>query len=565
MRMFKFTIVMIAMVSVLLASDAPSRGGALEVLSDAASTALTVHVGAAPVKPIPNGLNGGLGASAQILSATATPVLAVNSKVLGISVNPGQTVTLTCAEQAAVSSGSQTWTLATLDVLLTNDFRPGSFMAQNLAFRVYPAGQPARGKFLPFIAWADNTGSASNQVSVARSVPNHTWNASYCIDLRLSVPAYVSPGDYYSTMSWELFKSTTFHGRPTPSSSPTASPTPTPPPYVFTAGSYVEQAASGNLSAIEAFDANANGNVAPLFKIFSSVAGEPLSNPDAIRFGPDGNLYVSNYGDWAFYPTGTLNSAILAFPFGSSGTTAPVRYIAGSNTGFYRIMSLSLDGAGDIFVENTGPSSTIQILRFAPGANGNVTPASTLSAGSGSAVYSASGIAALPNGSLYVSNNISAYGSYTGNVIEFAPGANGNATPIATISGSNTQIGFPYGVDVDAKGNIYVLTSDNGNGQINYSTGLGVLSNPRICVYAAGSNGNVTPIAVIGGSQTQIVEPVALRVAPDGGVYVAQDRVYAPAALLYFKSGSNGNVAPTAVVSGSNTGFDTYGLRAVGF
>ena len=51
---------------------------------------------------------------------------------------------------------------------------------------------------------------------------------------------------------------------------------------------------------------------------------------------------------------------------------------------------------------------------------------------------------------VYVANN---YGSAAGSVTVYAAGATGNAKPIQNISGSNTDLGGPSGIAVDADGN----------------------------------------------------------------------------------------------------------------
>jgi hypothetical protein len=95
------------------------------------------------------------------------------------------------------------------------------------------------------------------------------------------------------------------------------------------------------------------------------------------------------------------------------------------------------------------------------------------------------GVAGKP---LYVPNEAS------NNILIFAAGASGNATPTATIAGGNTGLNFPYGIAPDGAGNIYV-TNSNGN---------------RITVYAAGASGNATPTATIAGDNTVLNGPALI-------------------------------------------------------
>src|SRR5438094_7993262 len=59
----------------------------------------------------------------------------------------------------------------------------------------------------------------------------------------------------------------------------------------------------------------------------------------------------------------------------------------------------------------------------------------------------------VPPGPLYVAN-------YDGSsVTAYAAGATGNATPTATIAGSNTGLNHPSGIALDAAGQLYVATA----------------------------------------------------------------------------------------------------------
>jgi hypothetical protein len=114
-------------------------------------------------------------------------------------------------------------------------------------------------------------------------------------------------------------------------------------------------------------------------------------------------------------------------------------------------------------------------------------------------------------------------------------------------------------VGVDGQGNIYALTTNQG-------------ANPTVLVFAPGANGNATPTAEIGGSNTELngLSTGGMWVDIFGGIYVANNGPPSGSgccnhAILYFAPGSNGNVAPTRVISGSATGFiDSYGFAGIG-
>ena len=85
-------------------------------------------------------------------------------------------------------------------------------------------------------------------------------------------------------------------------------------------------------------------------------------------------------------------------------------------------------------------------------------------------------------------------------VTEYAMGASGNETPVATISGSATGLDGPEGVAVDSAGHLFVAN-------INVDS---------VTEYAKGATGNTAPVATISGSATRLSRPWAWRWIPRG-------------------------------------------------
>jgi hypothetical protein len=127
----------------------------------------------------------------------------------------------------------------------------------------------------------------------------------------------------------------------------------------------------------------------------------------------------------------------------------------------------------------------------------------------------------------------------SGSVTIYAAGSGGNVAPVRTISGTantdQTGLTNASSLALDRRNNIYV-TKDGGGVAVD-----------AVTTYAAGSNGNVAPMATISGPLTQLDQPSGVAVDSIGNVYVANDAsgggtrldsitVYAP--------GGNGNVAP---------------------
>ena len=163
-----------------------------------------------------------------------------------------------------------------------------------------------------------------------------------------------------------------------------------------------------------------------------------------------------------------------------------------------------------------------------------------------------------PHQSLYVSDTTNA-------IYVFAPGANGNATPIRTITGSNTKLNNPSSVALDASGNIYA-----GNGASNSIATSG--GSGSITVYAPDANGNVAPIRTIAGSNTGISNPYApwgIAIDGSGNLWAALVNLisFSGGSAVEFAAGANGNVAPIATISGNlavNTNSDPIAVDSSG-
>ena len=118
-----------------------------------------------------------------------------------------------------------------------------------------------------------------------------------------------------------------------------------------------------------------------------------------------------------------------------------------------------------------------------------------------------------------------------------------NEAPTATISGSNTGLVSPEGIALDSSRNIYVADD----------------SAASVFVYPAlgSSTGllNEAPTATISGSNTGLNTPYGIALDSSGNIYVAD--TLAASVFVYPPLGSSTgllNEAPTATISGSNTG-----------
>ncbi len=180
---------------------------------------------------------------------------------------------------------------------------------------------------------------------------------------------------------------------------------------------------------------------------------------------------------------------------------------------------LTSGGATSIYViQNTSTGTNNSILQFPASSNGTVSPSSTLLP---PAAMNVGALATDSSGQIYVAGTIS--GQYE--VLVYAAGASGSATPLRTIIENAANVVIPNSLAVDSAGAVYVLGPSS----------LGV--------FAANANGTSSPIRLIQGALTQLNSPNEVTVDGTGNIYVTAG------AILIFASGATGNVAPTRVIT----------------
>ena len=130
------------------------------------------------------------------------------------------------------------------------------------------------------------------------------------------------------------------------------------------------------------------------------------------------------------------------------------------------------------------------------------------------------------------------------NTIPSSRRTTGEAPPIATIRGGKTELDSPEGIALDGRGNLYVANSGY------YDPDVG-----KVTVYPAGGEGNVAPIATISGPRTGLHESWDVAVDSVGRIYVANAGVHGDlGSVTVYAAGSDGDVSPIAMISGPKSG-----------
>jgi hypothetical protein len=172
----------------------------------------------------------------------------------------------------------------------------------------------------------------------------------------------------------------------------------------------------------------------------------------------------------------------------------------------------------------TGPSVTEYSLT----ANGNAHPLRTI-IGSNTDLHSPNGIAVDSHGFIYVAS----IGNTPADIDVYRPSANGDAKPVRSIAPKSPHPGLfsSKGLAFDASDNLYVA-----------DVSLGIL------VFAHGASGDVAPIRTIIGSNVRCTNPVGISVDSSNHVWATNTD-----SVCEYASRANGNAAPIRVITGQAT------------
>jgi sugar lactone lactonase YvrE len=235
--------------------------------------------------------------------------------------------------------------------------------------------------------------------------------------------------------------------------------------------------------------------------------------PNGVAVDGAGNLYVSDTDNNLVreITPATVNAPTTVITFAGTGSAGSANG-SGNVATFDHLLGIAADVAGNVFVSD----SQNDLIREVTPADQVTTLAGTGSAGSANGSASAAtfsfplGIAVDANDNVYVvdrDNNLIREVTSAGEVSTFAgTGAVGSANG----SGSAASFSEPFGIAVDAAGNVYV--ADTGNQLIRKVTPAGVVTTLAGTGAAGSANGAATAAT--------FDEPIGVGVDANGNVYV---------------------------------------------
>jgi 6-phosphogluconolactonase (cycloisomerase 2 family) len=269
-----------------------------------------------------------------------------------------------------------------------------------------------------------------------------------------------------------------------------------------------------------------SGNASPTAVLAGNLT--QLSLPRGIRIdAPNNRLYIANSGagnilvfDNASTLTGNVNVAPTR-AISSVNLTGPVDVARDSAKDLLYVadnLEVAVFGAASTINGSTPALRVIQ-LTFTPGA---ILSDST-------------------NDRLFIADPT----TNTINVLDGASIANGPLTPTRTITGPFTQLNGPGGLIIDGAGRLIVSNS--------FTPSITIYNNAA----AASTAGNVSPVAVMSGSNTTLSSPAQLAIDPTtnaGELYVANSSGASVAVFSSITTVSGTiNPQPNRSISGTNT------------
>ena len=283
--------------------------------------------------------------------------------------------------------------------------------------------------------------------------------------------------------------------------------------------------------------ANATGSVTTSAAVLT-VTTAPFNGPTGVAVDAAGNVYVADNGNETIRkiaPTGVVSP--FAGLTGSPGSTDG----AGSSARFNSPFGIAVDAAGNVYVADRGnhtirkitPAGVVSTLAGLAGSAG-----STDGAGNTARFSNPSAVAVDAAGTVYVADtgNQTIREITAAGVVSTLAGLAGNQGS-ADGTGNAARFNNPFGVAVDAAGNVYV--GDTFNQTIRKITAAGVVST---LAGLANSRG----IADGTGNVARFDQPGGVAVDATGNVYVADAgnstiRTITPAGVVSTLAGSAGN------------------------
>ena len=270
-------------------------------------------------------------------------------------------------------------------------------------------------------------------------------------------------------------------------------------------------------------------STAPNNGVFTPTANS-LNLPDGVTLDAQGNLYVADNGNQRVleYNTPLSNGMAASRVFGQNGSfTTTAAFPVSANT-LCDPSSVALDTHGHLYVADfcnnrvlefdTPLSNTTPDRVFGQGGSFTTTANLPVTANS---LYFPNGVALDAHGHLYVAeggdNRVLEYDTPLSNTTaDHVFGQGGSFTTTANLPVTADSLTSPYGVALDALGNLYVADAGN-NRVLEYNRPLSNTTADEVF----GQGGSFTTTAVLPVSANSLSDPVGVALDAQGNLFGA--------------------------------------------
>ncbi|HLW36945.1 MAG TPA: hypothetical protein VKR99_00815 [Candidatus Eremiobacteraceae bacterium] len=237
------------------------------------------------------------------------------------------------------------------------------------------------------------------------------------------------------------------------------------------------------------------------------------------------------------YVSNSLDLSVTGYRAADNGDVIPEIRIQGPDTQLQGARGLAFDRFGRLYV-CCGPNG---VNVYAPGANGDARPIAVIGCAGDPFVGAALAIA--PDGDLVLGQNFDAPGA----AIQWLEEGQSGCARFATIAGPDTDINSPNGLAVDDAGLIYA------------ADGAPDFGAAGISIYQKSASGDSPPLRFLSGPRTGLIRGQLAGVALDasGTMYALSVGNSGTGGFINaFDRNANGDALPLRTLGGSGSGLD---------
>ena len=241
------------------------------------------------------------------------------------------------------------------------------------------------------------------------------------------------------------------------------------------------------------------------------------------------------------YVSNSNTSTVTSYPTGANGNVTPAATLS-SPSSVNSPQASAFDSSGDLWVANSANQTLVEFTPSQLGTTGSPAPNVTISATSatGGSLDQPDGLAFDSSGDLWVAD-------YANNsVVEFTPSqlaTSGSPTPNVTLSATGTSVAEPIGLSFDSSGDLWVP---------NFANSTVVEFTPS----QLGTSGSPTPSVTLSATGTSLTEPAAVSFDTSGDLWVTN---VGNSTLVEFTASqvdTSGSPTPKVTISPKGTTLD---------